>query len=455
MATLATTAGVPGAHAAELRALVRLALPVVIAELGWMAMWLVDTMLVGRVGAEAIGAVSVGGNLFFTIAIFGMGLLLGLDYTVAHAHGAGRTRAAHEALIDGMYLGVVATAALTAVACAAIPLLAHAGLNPRVLAQARPYFAATLWSLLPLLLFAAFRRYLQGLGLVLPVTATIVSANLVNAAAGWILIFGKLGAPALGAEGAGWATTASRLYMLLALVAYVVWRERRHATGLFRVSLRPRLARLARLARLGLPAALQTSLEVGAFACATTLAATLDATALAAHQLALNTAATSFMVPLGVSSAAAVRVAQSLGRRDVAGARRAGWIALAIAALVMLSSGLAFVLAPRAILRAFTDDPAVIETGVALLRVAALFQLFDGVQVVATGALRGTGDTRTPMIANLGGYWLLGLPIGYVLCFRQGLGIIGLWIGLSIGLVVVALALLYAWSRRLPATAGA
>jgi MATE family multidrug resistance protein len=169
----------------------------------------------------------------------------------------------------------------------------------------------------------------------------------------------------------------------------------------------------------------------------------------------LNAAATSFMVPLGISSAAAVRVGQALGRRDVDGARRAGWVALAVGSMVMISSGLAFVLAPRAILRAFTADAAVIETGVVLLRVAAFFQLFDGLQVVATGVLRGTGDTRTPMIANLGGHWQLGLPIGYVLCFQRGLGIVGLWLGLSLGLVVVALTLLYAWSHRLRSPSGA
>ncbi len=455
MVTLAGAAPLPHTSAAELRALSRLAGPVIIAELGWMAMWIVDTMLVGRVGTEAIGAVSVGGNLFFTIAVFGIGLLLGLDYTVAHAHGAGRMRDAHEALVDGMVLATVAAAALTVVAYAALPLLPRLGVNRDVLTQARPYFLATLWSLLPLLLFTALRRYLQALGLVLPFMVTIVTANVVNAIAGWALIFGKLGAPALGAEGAGWAACVSSVYMFVALAGYVLWHERRRASGLFHVSLRPRLARLRRLARLGLPAAAQMTLEVGVFGCATMLAANLDPSALAAHQLALSAAATSFMVPLGISSAAAVRVGQALGRGDVDGARRAGWVALAVGSMVMLSSGLAFVLAPRAILRAFTADAAVIETGVVLLRVAAFFQLFDGLQVAATGVLRGTGDTRTPMIANLGGHWLLGLPIGYVLCFRRGYGIAGLWIGLSLGLVAVALTLLYAWSRRLRSPSGA
>ncbi len=434
---------------AELRELIRLAAPVAAAELGWMAMWLVDIMLVGRVSAEAIGAVSVGGNVFFTVAIFGMGLLLGLDYAVAHAAGAGHRDAVHRTLVDGLQLAVVATVVLTVVALALRPLFGWAGVRPAVAAQAVPFYEAMIWSLFPLLVFSALRRYLQALGRVLPVMLAVLTANVVNAAAGWIFIFGHLGAPALGATGAGWATMASRCYEALALVAYVIVEERHHPTGLWRVSLRPRLPQLVRLIRLGVPAATQLTLEVGVVATATTLAATLDAAALAAHQVALGIVSVSFMIPLGVASAAAVRVGRALGERDLAAARRAGWTALGVATLVMLASGLTFLVAPRPILRLFTDDATVIATGVVLLRVAAAFQLFDGVQVVATGVLRGTGDTRTPMLANLAGHWLLGLPVGALLCFRAGLGVIGLWLGLSVGLIVVALTLLRVWSRRL------
>jgi len=435
----------------ELRALVRLAGPVVAAELGWMAMWLVDTMLVGHVSAEAIGAVSVGGNVFFTVAIFGMGLLLGLDFTVAHAAGAGNRDAVHHALVDGLHLALVATAILTLVALALRPLFAWAGVRPAVATLALPFYDAMIWSIGPLLVFSALRRYLQALGQALPIMFAVLSANVVNAAAGWILIFGHLGAPALGATGAGWATTASRLYEALVIVAYIALEERRRPSGLRRVSLRPRLRQLARLVRLGLPAAMQLTLEVGVVATATTLAATLDTVSLAAHQVALGIVSVSFMVPLGVASAAAVRVGRALGEGDGPAARRAGWTALGVATVVMVSSGLTFLLTPRPILRLFTDDAAVIATGVVLLRVAAAFQLFDGVQVVATGVLRGTGDTRTPMLANLAGHWLLGLPVGALLCFRAGFGVIGLWLGLSVGLIIVAVALLWAWSRRLVA----
>lgn len=434
----------------ELRPLLGLALPVVAAELGWMAMWLVDSMIVGRVGAEAIGAVSIGGHLFFAVAIFGMGTLLGLDFLVAHAFGGGSRADAHRALVAGVQTSLVLTVVLTALIAVAIPYLPATGVRPEILAQAVPYLVATTWSLLPLLLFATLRRYLQALGRVTPIMLAIVSANVVNAVACWALVFGHLGAPALGAVGAGWATAAARIYMLVCLTGYLVWYTRRHDPALRRVRLRPDPAVLRRLFRLGLPAALQTTLEVGVFAVATVLAGRLEPRALAAHQLALSAAAIAFMVPLGISSAAAVRVAQALGRGDGQRATQAGHAALVVAMLVMATSALVFMTVPRAILRVFTTDVDVITTGASLLVVAAIFQLFDGVQVVATGVLRGTGDTRTPMIANLVGHWALGLPIGCVLCFGFGWGVVGLWVGLTLGLAAVAVTLLTVWLRRAP-----
>jgi MATE family multidrug resistance protein len=432
----------------ELRPMLQLAWPVVVAEVGWVMMSLVDTMMVGRVSAAALGAVSLGGILFFAIAIFGMGMLLGLDYAVAHAVGAGRVNDAHRALVHGAYLSLVLTVVLTPVLWGIIGVLPSWGIEPSVLAATLPYLRAITWSLLPLLLFSTLRRYLQARGLVKPIMTTLVSANLVNLAGCWVLVFGNLGAPALGAEGAGWATCVSRFYMFGSLLAYVVALERRDSTGLFRTRLRPELAYVRQLVRLGLPAALQTSLEVGVFAAATTLAGKLDAESLAAHQVALSAASFTFMIPLGVSSAAAVRVGHALGRGEEQAAARAGWAALSLGAGFMLTAAVAFVCFPRVILRGFTSEEAVIATGASLLAVAALFQLFDGLQVVATGALRGTGDTRTPMITNLLGHWLLGLPVGYVLCFWRGWGVVGLWCGLSTGLIAVALVLVYAWSRH-------
>jgi MATE family multidrug resistance protein len=434
----------------ELPPMFALAWPVAAAELGWMAMGLVDTMLVGRIGAEAIGAVSIGSHLFFAVAITGIGALLGLDYLVAHAHGAARPEDGRRALVQGTYLAVLVSGGLTAVLFALEANLHRFGLQPGIAEATRPYLRLLIWSLLPLLLFAALRRYLQAVGHVRPVMIALVSANVVNAAVGWVLVFGMWGAPALGAVGAGWATLASRLYMLGFLAVVLVRIERE--SGAARPALAFEPALMARLARLGLPAALQLLLECGVFATATILAGSLSASALAAHQIALSAAAFTFMVPLGVSAAAAVRVGHAVGRRDPDAARRAGWSALVLGAAFMSASAVVFLTAPGAVLRVFTDAPDVIAIGVSLLAVAAAFQLFDGVQVVATGVLRGVGDTRTPMLANLAGHWLLGLPIGAALCFGLGWGVIGLWIGLCLGLIAVAVALVAVWARR-PGTA--
>lgn len=436
---------VPTGIGAELWPTLTLAGPVVTAELGWVAMGVVDTMVVGRLGAEALGAVGLASAAFFTAAVFGMGLLLGLDTLVARAFGAGDIDDCHRSLFQGVYLAVGVTPPLALILLWATPRLAGLGVAPSVVRDAMPYLRATAWGMLPLLIFSAFRRYLQGMGRVRPAMFALVSANLVNAAGNWVLVFGRLGAPAMGVEGSGWATTVSRLYMALVLVAYTVWHDRRYATGLRRAPWRPDPARLRVLIGLGLPAALHLSLEVGVFAATTALAARFDAASLAAHQVVLNAASVTFMIPLGLASAGAVRVGQALGRRDPAGAARAGWTTLALTVAFMASAGVVFALFPRAILRGFTGDARVLAVGARLMLAAAAFQLFDGVQGVTTGNLRGAGDTRTPMAVNLVAHWAFGLPVGCALAFPLGLGVLGLWVGLTLGLVASGTVLLCAW----------
>jgi MATE family multidrug resistance protein len=311
-----------------------------------------------------------------------------------------------------------------------------------------PYLKVVTWSALPIFLYATFRRYLQAINLVRPIMIALLSANLVNVVANWIFIFGNLGAPALGVVGAAWATVFSSAYMALFLIGAAWLHDRDEDGGMLRIPLKPQSAVLKRLVGLGLPAAIQLLLEMGVFGLATMLAARLTATALAAHQIAINVASVTYMVPLGISSAAAVRVGQAIGRGDPPGAGSAGWTALALGAGFMSLSATVFVSVPYWIVRAFTHEAALLAAGVSLLYIAAVFQLFDGIQVVAIGALRGAGDTRTPMIWNAVGYWLIGLPVGYYLCFVTGYGVVGLWIGLSLGLIVVGSILLAAWARR-------
>jgi MATE family multidrug resistance protein len=434
---------------AELGPLIALAGPVALAEIGWMSMALVDTMIVGRVSAEAIGAVAVGSHLFFSVAIFGLGILLGLDYFVSNARGRGAMEEAHRALVQSFYLSTVLAIFLSALLWTLGARLEIFGVDAAVRPEAAAYTAVLTLSLLPQLLYACLRRYLQAIELVRPITVSVIGANVLNLFANWVLVFGNLGFPAMGAVGSAWATVASRVSLFACLAFYAHRHAVRHDPALLRTPLRPDPALLRRLFSFGLPAAGQTTLEVGVFTAATLLAAGLDATSLAAHQIALQAAALSFMMPLGVSSAAAVRVGHAVGRGDPAAAARAGWAAILLGGLVMTFSAAIFVTWPAAIVRAFTDEVAVIATGAALIRIAAVFQLFDGLQVVATGALRGTGDTRTPMITSLVCFWLIALPVAWIACFRLGGGVRGLWVGLSLGLILVAFTLVGTWTRRM------
>lgn len=425
-----------------------LAGPVVLAELGWIMMGIVDTIMVGRLGPEAIGAVGVGSSLFLALGVFGIGLLLGLDTLVSQAFGARRVDECHRWLHHGLVLACVLAPVMMLLAWIGIRTLGVWGFDPAVARLLKPYLTILIWSALPLLLYAALRRYLQAMNVVRPVMFALVSANLVNAAINWILVYGNLGAPALGVSGSAWATLAARVYMAAVLVGAVVAHDARHQTGLFHVAPVIEAARLWRLVRLGFPAAMQTVFEYGVFASATVFAGHLEPVALAAHQIVLNIAGFTFMVPFGLASASAVRVGQAIGRRDPAGAARAGWMALTLGVAFMAVAAAVFVLGPRALLGLFTRNTAVTEIGVALLLIAAVFQMFDGIQGVLTGALRGLGDTRTPMIWNLVGHWAFGLPLGYALCFWWTWGVRGLWIGLSAGLISVGAALLVVWSRR-------
>jgi MATE family multidrug resistance protein len=432
----------------ELAQTLSLAWPVVVAELGWMFMGVIDTLMVGRLSPEAIGAVGLGSSVYLALAIFGMGLLLGLDTFVAQAFGAGRLRDCHQWLLQGIYLGAIMTPPLIVATLALAATMPSWGLHPAVLALSRPYLEVVAWSTPPLMLYAAFRRYLQAVHLVRPVMIVLVTANLVNVAMNWTLIFGHLGFPALGTAGAAWATVLARTYMAVALALVIVLHERRARVGLFDMPLAFDAVRARALLRLGLPAATHMTAEVGAFAAATALAGRLDPVALAAHQIAINVASVTYMVPLGVAAAGAVRVGHAVGRRDAAGVGRAGWTALAVGVGFMALAALAMVLVPAPIISLFTTDGAVVATGVSLLFIGAAFQLFDGLQSVATGVLRGLGDTHTAMLSNIAGHWIIGLPAGALLCFRAGWGVRGLWVGLSIGLILVAIALVAKWHAR-------
>jgi MATE family multidrug resistance protein len=270
-------------------------------------------------------------------------------------------------------------------------------------------------------------------------------ANLANWFFNWVLVYGHLGFPALGVAGSSWSTFISRLAMMGFLAGYVVVHGIKTNNGLVQTSLRFNFARIRELVRLGLPTALQLTLEVVVFGVAAVLAGRLGKNPLAAHEIVLQIAGTAFMVPLGVSSAGAVRVGQAIGRKDPAAASRSGWTAIALGAGFMAISGLTMLFASELMLSRFTTDPNVMTTAKTLLIAAAIFQVFDGIQVVGSGTLRGLGETQIPMYATLTAHWIIGLPIAYFMAFPAGHGVVGIWIGLCSGLVTAGLLLLAAW----------
>ena len=431
--------------AAELRALLALAIPVVLSELGWMTMSVVDVVMVGKLGPAAIGAVGLGNAIYYAPSLFGIGLLLGLDTLVSRSWGARDFDDCHRSLAQAMYVALAFTPVLMLFIVLARPLFTGRGVDPLVGALTRSYAGILNWGTLPLLVYGGFRRYLQGVARVRPVTLALVSANLVNLVGNWIFIYGRLGMPALGVRGSAVSTVIARAYMAAVLVFFAWQHERRRGHPLFAHWPGPDWTRIRALLNLGVPAAFQVILEVAAFGAATILAAHLGAVSLATHEIVLNCAAYTYMVPLGVSAAGAVAVGHAIGAGNPAKARRVGWMAIALGVGFMAFAALLFIVTPRPIIAIYSRDARVLALGAHILLIVAAFEVFDGAQGVATGVLRGLGETKIPMLMNFGGYWLFGLPLGAVLCFDLHWGLSGIWTGLTVALITIAVLLVTRW----------
>jgi multidrug resistance protein, MATE family len=420
----------------ELRSLVALALPIVAVQVGLMMMGVVDTLMVGRVSAAALAAVALGNIYFFSVAIFGMGVLFALDPIISQAVGARDDAAIARGLQRGLVLAVVLAGLSLAPLLAVEPLVVLLRQPPDVVPMAAGYVYAATPGIFAFLGFVVLRQTLQAMDLVRPIVATIVLANVVNAALNWVLVFGHLGFPALGPVGTGWASTISRWTMLLGLVVLTL----PHLGPYFRPAgwAVLRAGPLLRILRLGVPVGAQLELELGAFAAVAVVMGWIGTVEMAGHQIAINLASLTFMVPVGIAQAASVRVGQAVGRDAPASARASARSALLIGTGFMAMTAAAFLLLPGPLAALYTTDPAVVLIAVALIPVAGMFQIFDGVQVVAAGVLRGVGDTTAPFIANLIGFWVIGMPVGLYLCFRTAAGAVGLWWGLVAALAVVA-----------------
>lgn len=431
----------------EVPATLALAWPVVVGQLGLMFMSLVDTLMVKPLGADAIAAVSVAHAVHMVFFMFGLGVMFGLDRVVAFAFGEKKIAECKHACIQGVWLATALSIGITIVLQLMANELGRFGYEPRIVEDAAGYLRAVSWSLWPSLVIVALRQTLQAMGDVRFANLVMLLANVANAGLNHLLIHGTDRLPAMGVAGSGWATTMARFLILFALVAYVWWRgigPKDAAT-----TWRPEPVMLRRLLQLGLPAGIQLVLEGGVFSLTGLLAAGLGDVPGAANQIVLQVASTTFMVPLAMSTAGAVRVGQALGRGDPLAARRAGWTAVSLGVAFMAFSGMVLTLVSAPLLGLFAPDPQTLVLAQQLIVVAAVFQLFDGAQVTLAGTLRGTAHTLEPMVANLLGHWAIGLPIGIWLCYRMQLGAVGLWIGLAFGLAAVASGLLVIWQRRI------
>jgi MATE family multidrug resistance protein len=434
----------------EFRSLVHLSAPVVVVQVGLYAMGAVDAAFMGRVSELEFGAVALGHSFSFVLLGFAMGALAALDPIVSQAHGAREDEAVSRALQRGLVLALSFSLLVGLVLAFAEPLLCALGQPNEVIPLARDYIHVTIVGVPGFLLFVALRQTLQATHRLRPLLVVILGANALNAFLDWVLIRGHLGAPALGAAGCAWATVAARWALALALPV-VAGVELRGRLWPVRADVWDAGA-FARMLHVGLPIGISYGLEIGAFACVMFFMGQLGSLALAAQQVVMSLASASFMVPLAISMAAAVRVGNAIGRGEPAAVKRAAKAALALGVIVMSASGALFLLAPWPLARLFTRLPDVLALAVTLIPIAGLFQVFDGLQVVALGCLRGMADTRVPMVIHLVGFWGVAIPASVWLGHERDLGARGLWWGLALGLFVVALV--QAWRVRARLRAG-
>ena len=430
---------------ADLARMLRLALPIVTVQVGIMMMGTVDTLMVGHLSATDLAAVGLGNIYFFQIAVFGMGVLMALDPIVAQGVGAGD----HESAARGIQRALVLTLFLTALTSLlflpAARVFAFLRQPADVVPVAGGYALGSILGMLPFYAFVVLRQSLQAMGRVAPIVWTIAGANALNAALNWVLIYGNLGVPQLGAVGSAWGSSLARWCMAAALLV-LSWPSMRPYLGRFRREALD-LRALVRMVRLGTPIGFQQQLEFGAFAVIGVMMGWLGTEAMAGHQIALNLAALTFMVPFGIAAASAVRVGHAVGGEDMDGARRAAAAGIQLSGVFMLGTATAFLLFPRFWAGLYSHDLPVIAIAASLIPIAGVFQVTDGLQTVAAGVLRGAGDTFTPFLVNALGFWLLGVPVSYFLAFHADWGPRGLWWGLAAGLAVVAV-LLFARLRR-------
>lgn len=435
----------------ELQALLTLAGPLVLAQLAQTSLSFVDTVMVGRLGQGALAGIAVGGVLFAFTVIVSSGVLYAVGPLASQAHGAERPDQVAAAVRQGLWLALLLSAPGLLMFGFAEPLLLALGQEAAPTEAAAGYLRAMMWALPSVLLGVPLRGFLEAMADSRPIMVIALLGVGLNVPANIALMYGYWGFPALGLVGTGYASALVYALMLVGLALYIRLRYSRY--GIFEGLRRPDPATLGELVQVGVPIGMTAGFEVGLFGAAALLMGVIDAVQLSAHQIAIQSASVTFMVPVGISLATAVRVGHAVGRRDPDGVRRAGLLGAALCVVAMVLSASLFRFAPGLVIGLYLDPAApenaeLVRYAAAFLGVAALFQVVDGLQVSMASALRGLKDTRRPMLLTLIAYWLVGMPVGVWLAFGVGLEGRGLWLGLVAGLTLAALLLsLRFWQR--------
>ncbi|MCH7411593.1 MATE family efflux transporter [Belliella sp. DSM 111904] len=419
-----------------------LAYPVMLSQLGQVLVGVADSMMVGRLGAIPLAAASLANSIFFVVLMFGIGVSMAITPLVAMADGKKKDNKIGRLFRHGFVINTATAFILFILITLFTPLLKFMDQPEEVVTFAIPYLIIITISILPFMFFQTFKQFAEGLSQTKQAMYITLVCNALNVFLNWVMIYGNLGFPALGLNGAGWATLISRILMGI-IIAYYVFKSKRYK----RFDLGFRIKKfsfpmVSKMIRIGVPTGFQYIFEVGAFSTAAIMMGWIGVTALAAHQIAINLASISYMMASGLSSAAMVRVGNQLGRNDIKTLREAGFTVFAMVALFMLISAFIFIVFREFLPSLYIDDPVVISMSASLLVIAGIFQLSDGIQVVGLGALRGMADVKVPTIITLIAYWVIGLPLGYFFAFILDLKELGVWYGLLIGLSITGVMLL-------------
>lgn len=410
-----------------------------------------DSVMAGRLGTTQLAAASLGNSIFTIVLVFGLGISYSMTPMVARADGRNNHSRIALVLTNGLVLNTLLGAVLFLVFFGLSPLITYLDQPAAVEAMALPYVNVLFLSMVPLMIFQAFKQFAEGLSLTKQSMYISIFANVINIGLNYVLMYGKLGFPAMGLVGAAWATLFSRILMAFMMGAYILMHKRFERYWSYLSWQHLSWAHISRMFKIGMPISMQMIFEMGAFSFSAVMIGWMGARELAAHQIALNIASITYMMASGISAAATIRVGKLRGTGDLQSVHHAGYSSLILGAVFMAGSAILIILAKDFIPLLYVKDVEVQALATQLLIIAAIFQLSDGVQVVGLGALRGLEDVKVPSLISLFSYWLFALPLGYVLGFWFELGPIGIWLGLLIGLTTSALLLFLRFKRFVPA----